>query len=69
LSTPVVGVVLIGTPEAESAYGDYYTAVSTSAPGRPKRRRRSVDIDERLEQWVGTGGGGPGTSEGDTERR
>lgn len=56
LSTPVVGVALIGAPETESSYSSYYTSKTpATAPARPKislrRSIRAPELDQRLAPW------------------
>ena len=69
LGTPVVGVALLGVPDAEGTYARYYTS-STPQPPRVKiplrRGIRSPEIDERLAPWQVTDTGKPPHAEGDT---
>lgn len=51
LSTPVVGVVLVGVPESAGSYAGYYATTTPSEPRRriPLRRRMGSDeIEERI---------------------
>jgi Mrp family chromosome partitioning ATPase len=54
LSTPVVGVTLVGVPDVEASYSGYYTS-NTPAPPRVnislRRTIRAPEMDERLAPW------------------
>jgi capsular exopolysaccharide synthesis family protein len=67
LGTPVVGVALIGTTEADSSYSRYYTSTAPQPPRVkiPLRRTiRSPEIDERLAPWRVTEAGRGGQHQG-----
>jgi capsular exopolysaccharide synthesis family protein len=54
LSTPVVGVTLVGVPDTEASYSGYYTSTTPTQPRVNISLRRTIkgpEMDERLAPW------------------
>jgi capsular exopolysaccharide synthesis family protein len=71
LSTPVVGVVVVGVPASEGSYAGYYTTPAQQERSRIPLRRssRSAEIEDRIEPYGATGVVGRSTEAGDGPAR